>query len=223
MRPTPRSRRSVGARPRFRFRPGLLLRRQPRLWWAVMLSVALATGSVVSTLVAQADRTRLAWGTSELVLVAERDLAAGDELRPEDVALVRRPRSMIPASALAELPERATLRAVVLRGEVVVAERLAPSGLTGIAATLPPGTRAVAIPTEPGMAPPLKVGDRVDVLVALPAESAGDGPPGFAVAAGALVVAVNEAAVTVAVSRDNAPRIAVALGQGVVTLALIGA
>ena len=59
-------------------------------------------------------------------------------------------------------------------------------------------------------------------MVAVAPEAAGDGPPGFVVAPDALVVAVDEAAVTVAVSRAEAPRIAVALGQGAVTLALIG-
>lgn len=221
MRPKPRSRRPLGAR--HRFRPGLVLRRQPRLWWLLVLSVALTTGWLASTVVTRADRARLAWGTSQQVLVAARDLAPGHELQATDVALVSRPLSMIPGAALTELPEGTVVQAQVLKGEVVVAERLAPAGLTGVAAMLPPGTRAVAIPTEPGMAPPLTVGDHVDVLVALAPESAGDGPPGFAVATGALVVAIDEAAVTVAVPRDTAPRIAVALGRGAVTLALIGA
>ena len=221
MRPTPRPRRPVGVR--HRFRPGLMLRRQPRLWWMLVLSVALTAGWLASTVVARADRTRLAWGTSQQVLVAERDLAPGDALLAGDVTLMARPQSMVPATALTELPDGAVIRAEVLRGEVVVAERVAPHGLTGVAATLPPGTRAVAIPTEPGLAPPLTVGDHVDILVALAPELAGDGPPGFAVARAALVVAIDDAAITVAVSRATAPRIAVALGQGAVTLALIGA
>jgi hypothetical protein len=66
------------------------------------------------------------------------------------------------------------------------------------------------------------VGDHVDVLVALAPEAAGGGPPGFVVAPRALVVALDEGAVTVAVDVAVAPRIAVALGQGAVTLALIG-
>jgi hypothetical protein len=81
----------------------------------------------------------------------------------------------------------------------------------------------VAVPVEPGLAPPLLVGDRVDVMVALAPELAGDGPPGFVVAADALVVAVDDAAVTIAVRASAAPRIGVALGQGAVTLALLGA
>jgi hypothetical protein len=69
----------------------------------------------------------------------------------------------------------------------------------------------------------LAVGDRVDVVVALAPEAAGGGPPGFALASDVLVVEVTEVAATVAVPRDVAPRLAVAFGQGAVTLALVGA
>jgi Flp pilus assembly protein CpaB len=221
MRPKPRSRRPAGIRPRFR--PGLALRRDPRLWWLLVLSVALTAGWIASSVVSRADRARHAWGASDAVLVAERDLQPGDEVGAHDVSLERRPATMVPATALHELPAGAVVHERVLTGEVLVTERLAAAGLSGLAATLPAGTRAVAVPVEPGMAPPLAVGDQVDVLVALPAETAGDGPPGFAVATDALVVAVDDASVTVAVARSVAPRIAVALGQGAVLLALVGA
>jgi Flp pilus assembly protein CpaB len=220
MRPTSRPRRPVRGRL---LRPGLALRREPRLWWLLVISVALACGWVVAAIVARADHVRLAWGTTRHVLVAEHDLDPGDEIRPDDVSLLSRPSAMVPATALDELPVGAVVRARVLAGEVIVATRIAPAGLSGVAATLPTGTRAVAIPTEAGSTPPLTVGSHVDVLVALAPDSAGGGPPGFAVASDVVVVAIEEGAVTVAVPRDAAPRIAVALGQGAVTLALIGA
>ena len=222
MRPRPRSHHRR-LRARYRFRPGLVLRRDPRLWWLLMLSVALGAGWLAAGIVEGADRTRLAWGTSEGVLIARHDLAPGDPIESSDVELAARPTALMPTSALRDLPEGAVVRATVLAGEVLVAERLAPTGLSGVAALVPVGMRAVAIPTEPGTAPPVTVGDRVDILVALPPESAGGGPPGFAVATGAVVVSVNDVAVTVAVPRDAAPRVAVALGQGAVTLALVGA
>jgi Flp pilus assembly protein CpaB len=221
MRPRPRPRRRhVGSRPRFR--PGLVLRRDPRLWWVLVLAISLGAGSLAASIVGRAERTRLAWGATRQVLVARHDLAPGDELHHRDVVLTERPAATVPATALHALPDRARVRAGVLAGEVVVAARVAPTGLRGVAARVPSGMRAVAIPTEPGTAPPLLLGDRVDVLVALPPDSAGAGPPGFAIATDAVVVAIDEAAVTVAVRRDAAPRIAVALGQGAVTLALIG-
>jgi Flp pilus assembly protein CpaB len=155
--------------------------------------------------------------------VATRDIAAGEPLDGDDVDLAERPLALVPEAALEELPIGQVAADAIAAGEVVVAARLAPMGLTGLAATLPAGSRAVAIPVEVGMAPPLSVGDRVDVLVALAPDAAGNGPPGFVVAAEALVVAVDEGAVTVAVRAPIAPRIAVALGTGAVTLALVGA
>lgn len=213
MRPKPR---------RHRFHPVLALRRQPQLWWLLTVAVALGVGWVVSSIVADAERTRLAWGTTELVAVTSRHLAAGTTIDGGDVELVARPRALVPEGAVAEVPDGQVVAVAMEAGEVVVRARLAPLGLGPLAATLAPGTRAVAVPVEAGLAPPLLVGDRVDVMVAVAPEAAGGGPPGFVVAADALVVAVDEAAVTVAVSRAEAPRIAVALGQGAVTLALVG-
>lgn len=207
---------------RRRVHPMLALRRQPRLWWLLTVTVALAVGWIVSTIVADAERTRLAWGTTELVAVARRHLGAGTMIEAGDVQLEERPGALVPDGALAEVPEGRVAAVAIEAGEVVVAARLAPLGLGGLAATLPEGTRAVAIPVEAGLAPPLLVGDRVDVMVALAPEAAGDGPPGFVVAADALVVSVDDAAVTVAVTSSAAPRIAVALGHGAVTLALVG-
>lgn len=207
---------------RRRIRPIVALRRQPRLWWLLTIAVALLVGWVVSSFVADAERTRAAWGGTELVAVARRSLAPGTKLEPHDVELVAWPRALVPDGAVREVPRDQVVAAAIEAGEVVAAARLAPLGLRGVAATLPAGSRAVAIPVEPGLAPPLEVGDRVDVLVALALDAAGPGPPGFVVAADALVVAVDDTAVTVAVSRSAAPRIAVALGQGAVTLALVG-
>lgn len=221
MRPTPRAARFPVARPP-RLRPGLHLRRHPRLWWIAVAACALSAGSITTSLAGHAERARAAWGDASPVLVVRHDLDAGEPIRAGDVEVVQRPHGTVPDTALRTLPDDAVSRVALFAGEVLVEGRLAPSGLRGVAATLPPGTRAVAVPRDPSTAPPVTVGDRVDVLVALPAEAAGAGPPGFALATGALVVAVKEAAVTVAVPRDAAPRVAVALGQGAVTLALIG-
>lgn len=222
MRPTPPPSRRRARRRRLP-RIGLILRRDPRVWWAGVLAVALGLGGATSSVVARAERVRQGWGATAQVLVAHHDLAPGDRVGRADVALVARPLALIPATALHALPHGAIARAAVLAGEVIVAERLAPSGLRGIAALLPAGTRAVAIPTEAGSTPPLAAGDHVEVLVALAQESAAGGPPGFVLVPDALVVAVTETSVAVAVPRDSAPRIAVALGLGAVTLALIGA
>src|SRR5688500_20156367 len=92
MRPKPRRR---------RIHPMLALRRQPRLWWLLTVTVALGVGRVVSTIVAEAERTRAAWGSTEVVAVASRPLAAGTTIEAGDGELEERPAAPVPAAALA--------------------------------------------------------------------------------------------------------------------------
>ncbi len=217
MRPPPPRRAGARRAPR----PLLALRREPRRWWACMAGLAAAAGWAAAAVVGHAEDLRAAWGASVLVVVAAHDLEPGEAVSPADVDVVARPRAMVPATALRRLPSGARARDHVAAGEILVSTRLV-SGLGPIAARLHDGTRAVSIPVEPGTAPPLAVGDRVAVLVAL-ADTEGGEPPGFALVEGATVVSVDDGAVTVAVPRDAAPRVAVALARGAVTLALAGA
>jgi Flp pilus assembly protein CpaB len=200
-----------------------VLRRRPRLWWVLSLALALAAAAAAASAVSGAEAARARWGRSVAVVVATRDIEPGDPLAGAGLVLERRPRSTVPASALTRIPPDAVAGSAIVDGEVLVAERLAGEGLRGAAARLPRGTRAMAIPAEPGLTPPLDVGDVVDVVVAVPTDEAGSGPPGFTLVTGALVVAVSEDATTIAVPRDDVPRVAVALGAGAVTLALVGA
>lgn len=218
-----RSKPSPHRPPRPRRSPLLLLRRRPRLWWVLSLALAGVAASAVASTVGRAEAERDRWGPSAPVVVATRDVEPGEPLAEAGLVVERRPRATVPASALTRIPPDAVAGAAIVDGEVVVAERLAGEGLRGPAARLPHGTRAMAVPAEPGLTPPVAVGDVVDVLVAVPDDAAGGGPPGFTLVAGALVVAVGEDATTIAVPRDDAPRLAVALGAGAVTLALVGA
>jgi pilus assembly protein CpaB len=203
-----------------RFDPALALRRRPRHRRALAMVVAALCGFTVMTVVQRAEDAAAAWGDRVPVLVASRDLQAGDRLDDGNTRVERHPAPLVPPGALRARPEGTRLAEAVYAGEVVREERLAPAGLSPVAARLPAGTRAMAIPVDPGTVPALGIGDRVDVLVALAPEAAGDGPPGFALATGAPVVDVSDAAVTIAVRADVAPRIAVAFGAGAVTLAL---
>jgi len=123
----------------------------------------------------------------------------------------------VPAGALGRVGRGRVVRSAVLRGEVVLGRRLAAPDVGGVAALLPEGTRAVAIPADEGDAPPLLVGQRVDVV----AVAADDGGPAAGViAAGALVVDVAEHAVTIAVDAEAVPRVVSALAAGAIALAL---
>jgi Flp pilus assembly protein CpaB len=120
------------------------------------------------------------------------------------------------------------VRQPVAAGEPLVAERLAPEGLTGVAALVPSGHRAVAIPIGPLAAPPLTIGDLVDVLAVVPLVAEGQprrsgDEPSFPLVEAAVVVDVGEQSIAIAVPEADAPRLAWVLTNGSVVLALAGA
>ena len=207
----------------------------------------LAAGTCVTvvSLLGAADDARDRWGQTRPVAVATRDLAPGDVVEPGSFEVRDLPEGVLSEGRLggapAEAPVGSVVRHPVLAGEPLVAARLAPDGLTGAAALVPPGRRAVAVPLGPAGAPPLAVGDLVDVLAVMPSaglaglgsDGAGPGPdgtgpdgaaqePAFVLVERAAVVDVTDDAVTVAVPEGDAPRVAWALSNGAVVLALGG-
>jgi len=195
---------------------------------AVVLGLAILTGLVVVSLVSSAEAARQRWGRSRPVAVATRDLAPGDLVDGSAVEVRRLPEAAVAPQALAEPPSGSMVRQPVAAGEPLVPERLAPQGLTGVAALVPAGHRAVAIPIGPLAAPPLTVGDLVDVLAVVPAlveeqPRQREDQPSFALVEAAVVVDVGELSITVAVPEAAAPRVAWVLTNGSVVLALAGA
>jgi Flp pilus assembly protein CpaB len=195
---------------------------------AVVLGLAIATGLVVISLVSSAEAARQRWGRARPVAVATRDLAPGDVVDGSTVEVRRLPEAAVSPGALAEPPAGSVVRQPVVAGEALVAERLAPQGLTGVAALVPAGHRAVAVPIDPLAVPPLTVGDLVDVLAVVPM-AADDQPgqsaagPSFPLVEAAVVVDVGEQSISVAVPEPDAPRVAWVLSNGSIVLALAGA
>jgi Flp pilus assembly protein CpaB len=178
-----------------------------------------AIGLAVARTVAGAEATRAAWGRTRTVLVATRDLPAGHRLGLGDVAPRRLPRAVVPSGALTRAPTGQVVREPVLEGEVLPRRRLGRAGSAGLVALLPPGTRAVAVPRDPATVPPVHVGQRVDVVAVVAGGAAG--PPALVLARAAPVVSVDDDAVAVAVAPATVPRIAAALAEGAVTLAVV--
>jgi hypothetical protein len=196
-------------RHRRRFRR---LTRHPVPFWIATVALAAVTASSIAHVAGAAADERARWGVRRAVLVARHDLAPGDALRDVEVRMV--PAALVPRGAARDASDR-TVVAWIGAGEIVLARRLAPDGLSATAARLPRGTRGVAVPQ--GQAPlPVEVGDRVDLVATLDTTS-------VTVATDAVVVAVNEDAVTVAVDRVDAPRVADAVASATVTLVLSGA
>jgi hypothetical protein len=211
--------------------------------------LALATASTVTSLVRSAEAARNRWGASRPVAVATRDLAVGDSLDTGAAEVRELPEALVPEAALPAPPAGALVRHPVAAGEVLVRTRLAPLGLTGAAALVPPGSRAVAVPLAPLAAPPLAVGDLVDLLAVVGpgggsvepgggSVEPGGGPtgpagtttgavdstddPAFPLVESAPVVDVGGETASIAVPEADAPRVAYALVQGAVVITLSG-
>lgn len=202
-------------------------RRSPAAWWLAAAAVAALAATRVGTLDDEAAAARAAWGEGVPVVVATRDLAAGEVVGADDVVVASWPPAVVPEGALAEVPAGRTVAAPIVAGEAVVGARVAPEGLSDVAALLPPGWRAVAVPAFGGGAggdhPPLAVGDRVDVLASVDTFDPLAHQSAEVVAEGALVVDVRDGSVTVGVPQRVAAAVAVATTRGTITLALVGA
>jgi hypothetical protein len=127
---------------------------------AVVL-VAVVTGVLVASLARSADAPPLA---TRSVVVAERDLAPGDLVAADAVVLRKVPAAGVADAATDQLPVGSVVRYPIAAGEPVVPDRLAPEGLSGAAALVPEGYRAVGLPVGPAGTPPVHPGDRVDVV-----------------------------------------------------------
>ena len=197
---------------------------RPAVRRTAVAGLALVTGVTVASLVAAAGDARDRWGATRPVAVATRDLSPGEVVDHGAVEVRDLPSGMVGDATMAEPPVGAVVRQPILAGEPVAPARLAPDGLTGVAALVPAGERAVAVAVGPAGVPPLAVGDQVDVVTVMPPGATGDGggDPAFTLVERATVVAVGEQAVTIAVPDSDAPRVAWAVANGAVVLALAG-
>jgi Flp pilus assembly protein CpaB len=199
----------------------------PLRFWVPVGVVALVVASTVTARVGDASAERAAWGTAVRVVVAAVDLPAGTAVTPDVVTVVDWPAALAPATALGAVPAGSVLAADVAAGEAITSTRLAAGG-SPLAAVIAPDRRAVAVPVEPGSLA-VAAGDLVDLVAPPPApwDDAGlsdrGGGSADVVAAGATVVDVGEAHLTVAVTVGELGPVAAALANGPVIVAVIGA
>ncbi len=203
-------------------RRSVRITRSPLAYWLVVGVLALLTGMVAARLVGNAGALASRYGPLEPVVVVTRALEPGTVVAADDLDVRQVPGSLVPDGAIGGLDGAVgrTVLVPVFPGVALVEAQLAPGGGRGLTALLPPGSRAVAVPNgRPGLA--LVRGDTVDVLATFdPADAAEGVAPTFPVATAALVVDVGDESAAVAVTPDEAARVAFALASGVVTLAL---
>jgi Flp pilus assembly protein CpaB len=196
------------------------IRHHPLVRFATAAVLVVLAASVIQRTAASAVQARRQWGEERTVVVARHRIALGAVVEADAVTTESWPAALVPAGAAEESPVGRTVIATIEPGEAVIAARLAPDGLRGVAALLPPGFRALAIPVGPSVVA-LAVGDHVDLIAGFDVASANrDEAPAFTVAEDAVVVAVDDQRVTVAVRDADVVRVAFAIVAGTVVPAV---
>lgn len=204
------------SRRRRRTRTPLRVRlRSPIVYWSVVGLVAVTTVASIERAQRDLDRRAAALGPTTRVVVATADHHAGDRLDRSDVERRAVPRSIVPADALVDPPDDRRLRTDVSAGEVLTSGRFAPGRPSAVAARIPAGWHAVAVPLPPA-ALALHRGDHVDLL-ALGATGSSE-----VIVDGGLIIDSADATVTVALPTDAVADVADAVLAGTLTVALTG-
>ena len=196
-------------------RARLFVARRPIVYWLLVAGAAALTAAFILHRTAAADRAREQWGDRRPVVVATADLVPGQVLGDGDTRTEAWPAALLPDDALASAPAGAVVAQPIGAGEPVRRRRIGRAGTGPVAALLPTGTRGVTLPVGDAP-PPVSPGDRVDLVATdLVADSS-------LVAADALVVAVEERSVVVAVRSAELPMVAAALVNATVLVAING-
>ena len=202
--------------------------------------MALAFGTFASALVYRflQQHTVSAEANSQDVVVAVADLAVGTRIQDKDVRVVRLPADVIPPGSFRH-KSRVIGRGVVLpiaAGEFILPARLAAeNGGSGLPSMIPPGMRAVSVRVtdSSSVAGFVLPGTRVDVLMTGNPTGSNE-PQTITVLRNVTVLAngqkldrgllsgesQNSPVITLAVSPDDAERLALATHQGHIQLAL---
>ena len=214
-----------------------MLRRSPRALAlrTAALIVSIVTAAVVASDLASLHRRARDLGPEVQAVVARHDLRVGATVDASDVAARAVHTSQLPDGVIVGRSRALgrVIAAPVLRGEFVTTRHLAPRRRTGLDGIVPADMRALRVTVSGAVRP--RAGAAVDVLASFDTRnsaSADDSSATVVVAEGVLVLSTDAHAssgtgrgdalgVTLLVSRDDAPRLADAQANGVLTLALV--
>jgi hypothetical protein len=181
-------------------RARLVLARRPWIYWAVVATLAVLVAGIVQAQLQSVATARDQWGTTRTVLVATRPHEPGEFI---DAAPTELPVAVLPDGALTVVDDGAVVRQRVAAGEVVT--ELDVTVRAGPASMAEAGSVVVAV------SDPLAR----DVTVGLAVQVAGDG---VVLADHAVVTAVVDGVVFVAVDLAQGPQVAAAAHQGTASL-----
>ena len=152
------------------------------------------------------------------VVIAARDISAGERITDRDVNTVHYPRQFLPVSVLHKSDAAVGLVALlpIAKGEFVLSSKVDIGG-DWLTARVPVGMRAVPLPVSELESNLIKPGDRVDVLVTGIAPGTNDTQT-RTVLANARFLAIGSRAVALFVSPEDAEKLTLALQEGRVKL-----
>ena len=159
------------------------------LWVALALIGSTALWTTGQRWRTDAHEARAAWGELVDVAIVTEPVRAGQPIEGSVVEIARRPRAVVPAGAVSDVPLATTARVDLVPGEMLLEGRIGGGFEAGRVEVAVASANAV---------PALAVGDLVDVWVV-------DGPatPARPVVVSAIVVAHDGDRVTLAVDRSE--------------------
>ena len=205
------------------------------VFWGAILVAAAATFGAYRLLAAN-SRAEV---TTRAVVIANQDIPEGVAIDRIALTTAQWPVQAVPVGAFASIDSVAgrVARVAVYNGEAIVPGRLAPIGTgPGLELKIPPGQRAMAVRINDvaGISGLLQPNSRVDVLVTIRAEKV-DRQVAKLFMSNMLVLSVgtevqrdtqgkpiNATTVTLAVTPEEAERLAIAMNTGSIQLVLRG-
>jgi Flp pilus assembly protein CpaB len=182
----------------------LQIQRRAQLFAVLIVSAVI--GFFVARTVHATRATQHQWASHVSVVVASRDIAAGEELSHANTSILDVPLAIQPLDALTTIPEHSRTR-IALPARTALSTSLIIRDNARI--QIPPGWRGVAMPTDL-VAPTVIAGNHVDVVSA-----------DTIIAAGALVIEVSPSnGITIAVPAEYAAIVATASRAGDASLVL---
>ena len=207
------------------------------VFWGALLVAAAATFGAYKLLAAN---SRSGAVVTQPVVVAAADIPEGSTIDRVALKTVQLPVQVVPVGAFSSLDSVAgrVTRMAVFNGEPIVPGRLAPVGTgPGLELKIPPGQRAMAVRINDvaGISGLLQPNSRVDVLVTIN-DGTGSGRQVAKLFMSNMLVlsvgteiqrdnqgkAINATTVTLAVTPEEAERLAIAMNTGAIQLVLRG-
>lgn len=175
------------------------------------LSVLILVGAALLTRlfgeIDAAESARARWAPDAVAWTVMIDVEAGSLLEPDDVAIVSVPPGLLPEAAMIDDPAGLRARVDLAAGEIILGHRVGAE-LSVHAARTPTGAGTIALDRTSDL---FSVGDRVDLH---------DQIDGFPLATNAVVVAVTDGDVAIAVPDASVAEVVRGMGRGGVIVVL---